>query len=103
MKADIVRGDNDVISRLISPIIKGADLSAQYASPIRPRTFLERILHAGFELKYFIYTHYKNGNNIYTCVGNIRSLSKRFYTNIIFPETSEDEDKYLYLSCVKGE
>src|SRR5258706_3708131 len=102
LNADISLGDVEVISRLIAPLLKGADLSAQYASPIRPWTFLERILHAGFELKYFVYPHYKNGNNIYTCVGHIRALSKRFYTNIIFPEVSEGEDQYLYLACIKG-
>lgn len=101
LNADLLLGDDHVISRLVTPILQGADLSAQWARPVKPVTFLERILCAGFNLKYYIYTHYKNGNNIYTCVGHLRSLSRKFYTDFTFPEVSVGEDQYLYLACIQ--
>ena len=102
LNADLLLGDDEVILRLISPVLGGADLSAQWAKPLAPHTFIERILCAGFELKYFIYTRNKNGNNIYTCVGHIRALSRKFYSNVVFPTVSDGEDQYLYLACISG-
>lgn len=102
LNADLLLGDDQVIFRLITPILKGADLSAQWARPIIPRTFIERVLCAGFELKYFVYTHHNKGNNIYTCVGHMRALSRRFYSDVRFPRVSEGEDQYLYLACISG-
>jgi glycosyltransferase involved in cell wall biosynthesis len=100
LNGDLVLGDTEVIARLIAPIIRGVDLSAQWATPLTPRTFIERVLYAGFELKHFIYKNHKNGNNLYTCVGHMRALSKRFYSNVTFPETSDGEDQYLYFACI---
>ncbi|HSW88727.1 MAG TPA: glycosyltransferase family 2 protein [Candidatus Saccharimonadales bacterium] len=102
LNADLLLGDNEVIARLIDPILNGADLSAQWARPLPPHTFMERILYAGFELKYFVYKHHKNGNNIYTCVGHMRALSRKFYSHVTFPKVSDGEDQYLYLACIKG-
>src|SRR5258706_3029220 len=48
LNADLLLGDNEVIYRLISPIFLGADLTAQWAKPVFPRTFIEKILCAGF-------------------------------------------------------
>jgi len=101
LNADLLLGDKEVISRLISPMLKGADLSAQWAKPLPPKTFLEHILYAGFELKYFVYSRHKEGNNIYTCVGHMRALSKRFYSTVVFPTVSEGEDQFLYLKCIR--
>lgn len=102
LNADLILGDKNVISKLIKPIQDGADLTAQWAVPLKHVTFLERILHAGFKMKYYIYTHHKNGNNIYTCVGHMRALSRKFYSNVVFPLVSEGEDQYLYFSCISG-
>jgi glycosyltransferase involved in cell wall biosynthesis len=102
LNADIVLGDDKVIYRLILPIVEGADLTAQWAKPLHPQTFFERILYAGFHLKYYVYSNYKGGNNIYTCIGHMRALSKRFYSTVIFPTVSDGEDQFLYLSCVSG-
>lgn len=102
LNADLLIKDENVLSRLIAPILRGADLSAQWARPIAPRTFIERVLNAGFTLKYFVYTHHKNGNNIYTCVGHIRAFSKKLYSDVRFPNVSEGEDQYSYLACISG-
>lgn len=102
LNADIQLGNNEVVYSLVSPLLKGADLSAQWAKPLKPHTFLERILCAGFDLKYFIYNRYKDGDNIYTCVGHMRALSRRLYSNIIFPADSGGEDQFLYLACIAG-
>lgn len=101
LNADLLLKNNDVILNLIEPIRKGADLSAQWANPISPKTFIARVLSAGFNLKYFIYTHHKKGNNIYTCVGHIRALSRKFYSHVTFPLVSYGEDQYLYLTCIR--
>ena len=103
INADISLGNDQVISSLVSPIIlDGADLSAQWARPLVPKTFLERILCSGFDLKYCIYTRHKGGDNIFTCVGHMRALSRKFYSNVIFPSLSDGEDQYLYLFAMAG-
>jgi glycosyltransferase involved in cell wall biosynthesis/O-antigen/teichoic acid export membrane protein len=102
LNADLLLRDDEVILRLITPIMEGADLSAQWAKPVAPTTFIERILRAGFVMKNYVYTHYKNGHNIYTCVGHMRALSRRFYSNVVFPNNSTGEDQYLYLACISG-
>ncbi|MEP7167087.1 MAG: glycosyltransferase family 2 protein [Candidatus Woesebacteria bacterium] len=100
MNCDILLGNNNVISALVQPILNGeADLTAQWAKPLPPRTLLEQILVVGFDLKFNIYTRHKNGENLYTCVGHMRALSKKFYSKIQFPLVSEGEDQYLYLAC----
>lgn len=102
MNADLVLKGNQVICGLIQPILKGADLSAQWARPLSPSTILEKILRAGFNFKYYIYSKHNGGNNIYTCVGHLRALSKKFYTQVVFPKVSEGEDQYLYFACICG-
>ncbi len=100
LNADLFIKSKDVIAHLIKPIINGADLTAQWARPTRPKTFLEKILVTGFILKYAIYSKYNDGDNIYTCVGHIRALSRKFYQSVIFPQVSQGEDQYLYLTCI---
>lgn len=103
LDADILLYDEEVLIRLIEPILSGADLSASWTKPLVPKTFLEKILCAGFDMKYHVYTHYKDGNNIYTCIGANRAFSRSFYKNVNFPsDLSGGEDQYLYLCCVKG-
>lgn len=103
LNADIYIGDKLAISRLIRPITKWkADLCAQWAIPLSPSTLLERILYAGFTLKHFAYVRHRGGDNIFTCVGHMRALSRKFYSQIMFPGTSEGEDQYLYLSCLRA-
>lgn len=98
LNADILLGNDESLSHLVMPIVRGeADLAAQWARPLEPKTFLEGILCSGFDLKYSIYTRHRNGNNIYTCVGHMRALSKPFYSKVVFPLESGGEDQYLYL------
>lgn len=101
INADIAFDDNYVISHLVKPLVdKTADFTAQWAKPVKARTLVEQVLNAGFELKYYIYSRLKGGNNIYTCVGHMRALSKKVYTSTIFPLQSEGEDQFLYLSSI---
>jgi glycosyltransferase involved in cell wall biosynthesis/O-antigen/teichoic acid export membrane protein len=102
LNADLLLRDDEVILRLIAPVMDGADLSAQWAKPVSPTTFMEKILRAGFVIKNYVYTHHKNGHNIYTCVGHMRALSRRFYSSVVFPNNSTGEDQYLYLACISG-
>jgi glycosyltransferase involved in cell wall biosynthesis len=102
LNADLLIHGEQVLSKLIAPIQEGADLTAQWAKPIPPIKLIEKILYAGFKLKYFVYIRYKKGNNVYTCVGHMRALSKRFYSTVKFPTVSEGEDQYLYFLCKNG-
>ena len=102
LNADLWLEGDLVLSNLVKPILKGADLTAQWAKPVFPRTFIEKILFAGFKLKYNIYIRHKNGNNLYTCVGHMRALSRKFYNTVKFPTVSEGEDQYLYFLCKSG-
>lgn len=102
MDADLLIGNNTMLANLIRPIVEdGADLTSQWPQLTRPQTWIERVLQAGFELKYRVYTHFKNGSNIYTCVGAARAFSKRLYKDIQFPAVSSGEDQYSYLYCVR--
>lgn len=101
--ADIIFKSDDVLINLVHPILKeGADLTSEWCVPISTkRTFLEKILCAGFKLKHYVYIHYQDGNNIYTCIGAVRAFSRRFYTKLRFLENvSGGEDQYSYLSCI---
>jgi len=51
-------------------------------------------------LKKEIFEHYKHGNNIYTCHGRARGLSKRLYRNMIFSPEIIAEDAFSYLYAV---
>jgi glycosyltransferase involved in cell wall biosynthesis/O-antigen/teichoic acid export membrane protein len=102
LNADLLLRDDEVILRLIAPVMDGADLSAQWAKPVAPSTFVERVLRAGFVIKNYVYTHHRRGHNIYTCVGHMRALSRQFYTSVVFPTNSTGEDQYLYLACISG-
>lgn len=102
MDADLLIGNTAMLENLIRPIIEdGADLTSQWPQLTMPQTWVERVLQAGFELKYRVYTEYKNGSNIYTCVGAARAFSKRLYKDMRFPAVSSGEDQYSYLYCVR--
>lgn len=101
--ADIIFKGNDVLINLIRPILdEGADLTSEWCIPLnKNRSFLEKILCAGFVLKNYVYINYKDGNNIYTCIGALRAFSRDFYTKLRFLENeSGGEDQFSYLSCV---
>lgn len=98
---DIILADDFVIGALISYIAAGeADLTSQWPKPVPPRKFFEKVLFAGYVFKHHVYTHLRDGNNIYTSIGAMRALSRRFYSRVQFPRTSEGEDQFLYLTCI---
>lgn len=88
------------LSNIIRPIQEDAfDLVSGDLVPVQPRTYMERVLEAGFLFKKFLFNGYKHGDNIYTCYGPARAFSKRLYKTIRFTE-SVGEDAYSYLYCL---
>ena len=100
--ADIRFDDPKTIAKITAPIRSGnAELTGYWAIPDAPRTFLEKVLIAGHNFKQLVYRSFRNGNNIYTCVGHMRAFSKPLYQKLKFDEfDSNGEDQFSYLQSI---
>ncbi len=101
LDADIRIIDKYFIKKLIEPIVKTqADLTSSKIKPLDPKNFFSKILAVSMLYKSIIFINVNNGNNVYTCYGLARGLSKRFYKKLKFP-VSIGNDMYSYLACKK--
>ncbi len=100
LNADILPSSNDFIEKLVYPIIKGVDLTSARIRPTKPTSFFEGILSTSYKIKNSIFEKYNSGNNLYTCNGRARALSKKLYKKIKF-RYSAQEDAFSYLFCIK--
>lgn len=99
VNADTSIKDKRFIERIIQPIISDeADLTSARVEELFPENFIETVLDMSMKIKKYIFEHYENGNNLYTCHGRARAFSKRFYKKIKFIN-SIGEDAYSYLFC----
>lgn len=99
LNADIKIRDPYFIEKLIQPIReKKADLSSPKPKELQARNMFEEIIFISMKLKTYIFEHYRNGNNIYTCHGQARAFSKKLYKSITFT-ISVGEDAYSYFFC----
>ena len=100
VNADIQLTDGFSFAHLARPILLGrADLTSAYLETLPPRTFFERVLQASAVIKTILFEADRGGNNLYTCRGPGRALSRRFYTAMRFPRNI-GEDAYSYLACL---
>ncbi|PIY79263.1 MAG: hypothetical protein COY81_03565 [Candidatus Pacebacteria bacterium CG_4_10_14_0_8_um_filter_43_12] len=97
--ADVRLFDKQFVKKLIEPIVTNkAELTSAKVLEFAPKNILQRALKVSMDLKRNIFEDWNNGNNIYTCHGRARALSKRFYSQLYFP-FSPSEDAYSYLRC----
>lgn len=93
---DVLLPNPNVLSRLIAPIAAGADIVAGGLVAAPPRSFLEKALASGLNLRNRVSAEYRNGDNVYTCHGPIRAFSRKAYE--IYPcGDGSAEDAYSYL------
>lgn len=100
LDADIVVKDKYLISKLIKPIItEKMDLASCRIEEEQPENFIEKALFISMQLKSNLFESFKGGNNLFTCHGPVRALSRKMYKKILFPE-GKGNDMYSYLFAV---
>ena len=99
LDADTFIKDKLFLEKLIKPIIKyEGDLTSAAVEELAPKTFIQKMLKASMDFKKFIFTGYREGNNLYTCHGRARAFSRSLYTSIHFGDTIAD-DAFSYFFC----
>lgn len=103
LEADTILVDDKALENLIRPFMsRKKNLGVVFGRPIpiKPKTFLEKILFQAWVLKRDITDEWKNGANVFSSTGHApRALHKKFYSQLIWPE-SVPEDSYLYFTCI---
>lgn len=101
LNADIRIKDKSFLEKIAEPILLGeADLTSVPHLEVPPKNFLGKSLLVGNAIKRNSFFKWKFGNNIYTCNGHARALSRNFYSQINI-RSDVGEDAYSYLLCVK--
>lgn len=99
--ADVRIKDSQFISKLVLPIItKRADQTSARLTPTNPHNFFQSILHASVLAKNIVFESINDGNNLFTCHGPCRAMSRRFYTQLEFKDIVGN-DMYSYLECIR--
>lgn len=97
LNADIALDGRDFLGSLVHPIIAGgADFTSANMLPIKPDSFLEKVLAFSLDLKNLLFEDWRNGNNLYTCHGAARAFARSYYKHFRFSD-SVGEDAYSYL------
>jgi len=100
LDADIKIVDPGFIQKLIEPIISNnIDLTSCVQKELEPNNFYSRALWLSMQIKNNVFTNFNNANNMYTCHGPVRALSKKLYTKIRIPKECTN-DMYTYLYCI---
>lgn len=90
--------DINAIEQLIKMFHKTkADLIAGLARPMRPTTFIRKILQIGWEINTRIAKSWNNGNNYLSCNGRLVALTKTFRNKVNIPPIIWNNDAYMYL------
>ncbi len=99
LNGDIRITDNKCLQKMIKPISEDhADLVSCRLLESKPRTFIEKVLAIGNEIKRETFEDLNDGDNWYNCHGTIRALSKAFVLKFEFKK-SFAEDMYSYIFC----
>ena len=99
LDADTVISDRVFIEEIIAPIVQGnADMSSGAIEPLPAITHFEKILEVSMRLKTVLFESYRHGNNVNTCNGPVRAMTRRLYKKIRF-ELNDGEDMYSYYAC----
>ncbi len=103
LDADVLPVGNQFIQEIINPIIRNKNIGLVGADTesIRGSSFVEKVIAISHNFKRDIYKEIENGNNIYLCHGRARAFSKKFYSQLKWPNNFP-EDAYSYLTCLKN-
>lgn len=100
--ADVVLHGEDVISRLIEPIVKEKNVGLVSGNfrPIRVKNFLQQSIESTINVYEVLRWEFKGGHNALGCTGRIQALSKSFYKVLNVPHTMVLNDIYTYFDCL---
>lgn len=100
--ADVVLHGEDVISRLIEPIVKEKNVGLVSGNfrPIRVKNFLQQSIESTINVYEVLRWEFKGGHNALGCTGRIQALSKPFYKLLNVPHTMVLNDIYTYFDCL---
>lgn len=99
LNADIQVKDEHFLAKIVHPLQNGKDLVSVKHQAVQSRNFFESVLATGLRLKDILFESYRKGENVYTCHGGARALSKRLYQEMSFAK-SVGEDAYSYFFCL---
>ncbi len=102
LDADIKLASDEVIKKLVEPLIGGKAVSASgFAAPIAARTTVQKIATAGVEI-WDSARRSKYSSLLYLSEGRIRAFTKEVYRDMRFPQASADEAfSFLYCAAKK--
>lgn len=100
LDADIIFYYSLFINDLVQPLLSDqADFVSGKIMPMVGKGMVERALQVSMDIKSYIYEHFNNGFNVYTCYGPARTFSKKAYSVLHFEQVVA-EDAYSYFYCV---
>ncbi len=102
LNADVVPSSDDFTSELVKPFAENPRLGlvSPRLQPLKTVTFFEQIINYSVRIKKSIFETWKNGDNLFSCVGAARMFRKEFIKNFIWPDAIS-EDAFSYLSCLE--
>jgi len=100
--ADVVLEGEDVIAKLIEPIVKekNVGLVSGNFQPIRVKNFLQNAIKCTIDVYEVLRKEWEGGNNAFGCTGRIMALSKPFYKVLRVPPTMVLNDIFTYFDCL---
>ncbi len=102
LNADIIIKDPHFISSLLAVFKTDKKIGLVCPSNVRveAQSLFGRIIAYSVLFKRSVFSSYRNGNNLYTCVGTARLFSRELAGKIRWPFIV-GEDSFSYLSCIK--
>ena len=101
--ADVTLYDRNTIFNLIAPFSKNSHikLTGGFSEQKPSRNFMEACVEISNKFFHKVRAQIKNGNNIYTCIGQVLAIKNDFAKTIMVPANVLCNDSFLYLTCLK--
>lgn len=101
--ADIVLASQHVIQKMIKPFIedKNTTMVSAHEVPLKPDTFIGKIIYAGYEFWDRTRLSVKNYDHIQNHYGAATAMKKSFARKARYPKDITDDRGYLYLTAKK--
>jgi glycosyltransferase involved in cell wall biosynthesis len=102
LNADVLPQRKDYLQCMIAPLLRSSrvGLVSSLDTPQQPTTIVESLLLVSLRFKKRLFSAWRDGNNLYTCIGRTRAFSRTFAKQFSWPQVMA-EDAYSYLACVR--
>lgn len=100
--ADVVLENKNTLEKLISSFNEGSKVGIVCGNPIPlpAKTFIGKSANNLFIADNYIRNNFKSGHNIFSALGVMMALNKKFTKKIKLPKTTQGDDMFFYLSCI---